>query len=233
MGRQKPTVDIVIPAFNEETIISATISECLRLPRYTVRVLVVVDGKTVDKTASKAKKAGATVIRTREKGGKGAIFRHSFSYLRSDYVIQIDADHQFQPKEITKLVEPLRHGIDVTLGTRYQQGSMVEMYSVSFLKLFGSFFLSFMTSLFASQKITDVMAGFKGFRKDVLLSLSPRTNHFGYEAELVITAAKRKYKILNVPITYTARPTGSSSVSSMKHGFLVLSTIIKTGLKRR
>lgn len=227
---QKPKVDIVIPAFNEETLITKTVSECLKLQRYDVRVLVMIDGKTTDDTAKKAQDAGALVIKTKEKGGKGAVFRKSLPYIKGDYVVQIDADHQFQPEEIPKLVEPLRRGIDVVLGTRYQQGSMVEMYSISYLKLFGSFFLSFMTSLFASQRITDVMAGFKGFKRDALVAINPQTDHFGYEAELVIKAAKMGFVIQNIPITYTARAVGTSSVSSMKHGFLVLETILRVGV---
>lgn len=228
---QKPKVDIVIPAFNEETLIVATVSECLKIPKYDVRVIVMIDGKTTDDTAKKARDAGALVIKTKEKGGKGAVFRKSLPYIKGNYVVQIDADHQFQPREIPRLVEPLQRGIDVTLGTRYQQGSMVEMYSISFLKLFGSFFLSFMTSLFASQRITDVMAGFKGFKRDALLAIDPQIDHFGYEAELVIKAAKIGFVIQNVPITYTARAVGASSVSSIKHGFLVLGTILQTGIK--
>ncbi|MEN9407855.1 MAG: hypothetical protein RLZZ455_1071 [Candidatus Parcubacteria bacterium] len=228
---KKPTVDIIIPALNEERIIEHTVRECFKISKYHIRVLVVVDGKTKDKTAMVARMAGAEVIQTKEKGGKGAVFRKSLPHLRGEYVIQIDADLQFKPAEIPKHVDALQKGADLTLGTRYQQGSMVEMYSVSFPKLFGSFLLSFMTSLFASQKITDVMAGFKGFRKKSLLLIKPSTDHFGYEAELVLLAAKKKMKIQNIPITYTARAEGSSSVSSLKHGTLVLATIIRTGIR--
>lgn len=227
----KPTLDIIIPAYNEEMLIAKTVSECLKIRQYKTRVFVVIDGKTTDMTAKMASSAGAKVIKTKEKSGKGAVFRKAFPYLIADYVVQIDADHQFQPREIPKLVEPLTKGVDITLGTRYQHGSMVETYSVSLLKLLGSFFLSNTTSFFASQKITDVMAGFKGFKKTALIAIDPQTDHFGYEAEMVIMAAKQGLVIRNVPITYTARAVGSSSVNSIKHGFLVLSTIIKTGLK--
>lgn len=230
---RKIHIDIIIPAFNEESVIAPTIRDCLALSSYRTHVIVFVDGKTSDKTATVAKAAGATVVKTHVKSGKGALIRLALRHLSSDFVVQIDADHQFQPQEIPKLLEPLRKGYDITLATRYQRGSLVEMYSVSFLRLFGSAFLSRITSFFANQKVTDVMAGFKAFKREILLDLSPQTDHFGYEAELVIKAAQKEYRIKNVPITYTARAGGRSSVSSLKHGFLVLATIIKYGLTKK
>jgi dolichol-phosphate mannosyltransferase len=122
---------------------------------------------------------------------------------------------------------------DVTLGTRYEKGANVEQGSVSRLKLWGSYILSLATSLFSGQRITDVMCGFKGFKRSVLEELSPRVDHFGYEAELVIKAAKQNYKILNVPITYRKRISGKSNVHLIKHGILVLYTIFKYGLSTK
>ncbi len=76
------------------------------------------------------------------------------------------------------------------------------------------------------------MAGFKAFKTSVLKDLDPRTDHFGYEAELVVRAANRKYKIINVPITYKKRAEGKTSVSSFKHGLLVLQTILQTAFEK-
>lgn len=229
---KKEKIDILIPAFNESKIIARTIKNCLKLStNFRPRIVVIVDGKTTDDTSSIAKKAGAFVVETNERRGKGALFRKSLKYVQSPYVVQIDADHQFQPSDINKLVQPLIDGYQVTLGTRYEKGAIVEKGSVSLLKKIGSYTLSFATSVISGRRVTDVMAGFKGFRKAALLSLHPQVNHFGYEAELVIKAAKKQYKIRNVPITYTARKTGNSSVNSIKHGFLVLGTILKVGLK--
>ncbi|HKC78459.1 MAG TPA: hypothetical protein VKB83_00005, partial [Nitrosopumilaceae archaeon] len=85
---------------------------------------------------------------------------------------------------------------------------------------------------FIRQRITDVMAGFKGFKRNVLVELDPQVDHFGYEAELVIRASQKKYKIINVPISYKKRDIGVTNVQSFKHGFLVLQSIINTSLNR-
>lgn len=227
---KKPLVSILIPAYNEEKNIHKIIQDCLKTKDYIIDLLVIVDNKTTDGTEIAAKKAGARVMRLGTGAGKGEVVKLAIPYLKGDYIIQIDADYQFLPVEIPKLISPLINDYDVTLGTRYQAGAKVEKDSVTFLKRIGSFFLSTTVSIFAKQSITDVMAGFKGFKSSALKNINPQTNHFGYEAELVIKAAQKKYKILNVPITYKKRDSGNSSVHLLKHGLLTLNTILKTGL---
>lgn len=227
----KPSLTVIIPAVNEESIIKKIVQDSLKHKQYKITVLVVIDSKTTDRTKPEAIKAGAKVIHAGSNKGKGAAFRYVIPYLKSDYAIQIDADYQFLPSEIPKLIEPLRKNYDVTLGTRYQKGAYVEKESVSVLKYFGSLFLSLATSLFARQRISDVMAGFKAFKTPALKKIAPTTNHFGYEAELVIKAAQNNYRIKNVPISYKKRTSGRSSVDSIKHGALVLETILRIGFR--
>ncbi|OGH12560.1 MAG: hypothetical protein A2857_01235 [Candidatus Levybacteria bacterium RIFCSPHIGHO2_01_FULL_36_15] len=224
-------VTVLIPAVNEEKTIEKMVKDCIKIKKYNINILVIIDSKTTDQTRKIAEKSGAKVVHVGKGMGKGNAVKLSIPHIKGDYVVQIDADYQFIPSEIPRLIDPLTKGHDVTLGTRYQKGSSVEPGSVSFLKLLGSFFLSGATSAVTKQRITDVMAGFKGFKTPVLKEIKPEENHFGYEAELVIKAVKKKYKVLNVPITYKKRSSGSSNVNSIKHGILVLITILKTGLK--
>jgi dolichol-phosphate hexosyltransferase len=230
--KKKTNVTIIIPALNEGEILKKTIDECLKIQMYNIDVLVVIDSKTDMHTKKVLKKSTVKSVNIGKGLGKGAAVRLSIPYIKSDYVVQIDADYQFMPHEIPLIVSPLLAGYDVTLGTRYQKGSKIESDAVSIFRLLGSYGLSLITSLFVGQRITDVMAGFKGFRTSVLRDLNPQTNHFGYEAELVIRAAKKNYKIINIPITYKKRVVGNSSVSSIKHGLLVLKTIINTAYKK-
>lgn len=230
-NKKTPKVTVLIPAVNEEKTIGKIVKDCLKIKQYKITVLLIIDSKTIDNTRENAKKAGAKVIHIGKGLGKGTAIKRSIPYIRDKFVVQIDADYQFQPHEIPKLINPLMNGFDVTLGTRYQKDAIVEKNSVSTINLLGSYFLSAVTSFFAMQRITDVMAGFKGFKTECLRKIKPTTNHFGYEAELVIKASQKRYKIINIPITYKKRGSGLSNVNSLKHGFLVLGTILKTGLK--
>ena len=228
----RDSLTIVIPSLNDEKTISAIVNDCLRYSPVKPKILVVLDTKTSDDTSNFAKKAGAEVIHIGKGKGKGYAFRNAIPHVQSKYLIQIDSDYQFLPKDLKKIFKPLQNGYDLSLGTRYQTGSKVEKGSVSILKYLGSLFLSTITSLLIGVKITDVMAGFKGFKTDSLKKIKLTTDHFGYEAEVIIKASQKGMSITNVPIGYKKRAAGNSSLSSFKDGYLVLKTILKSVRKK-
>lgn len=230
-SKRQPYVSVIVPAYNEEKNIEKILASLKKIKDFKLQIIVAVDSKTTDNTAKIAKKFPAEIIFTKNTSGKGDVIAQAIKSVKGDYTLQIDADSQFLPNDIPKLISPLFEGYDVTLGTRYQKGAKVQKESVTFIKRLGSYFLSFMTSLFAGVWVTDVMAGFKAFKTPVLKKIKPTTSHFGYEAELVIRAAQKNYKIKNVPITYKKRVVGQSTVNSIKHGLLVLGTIVKVGLE--
>lgn len=228
---KKPSVTVLIPSHNEGKKLTDVIASVNKLTGYNISVLVVISDKASTETKREAKNSGVRVVSIGKIPGKGRAVRLAIPHIVSEYVIQIDADYQFLPEEIPLFMNELLNGYDVVLGTRYQKGSHIEPDSVTYFKLIGSYGLSLITSIFARKRVTDVMAGFKGFKTAVLKELDPKIDHFGYEAELVVRAAKKKYKIINVPISYRKRTVGSSSVSSIKHGLLVLGSIIKTAVE--
>lgn len=228
-SKNKPFVTVIVPAYNEEKNIKKIIQNIKKLKNFKLQILVAIDSKTTDETEKIARKENVEILSTKQTRGKGDVIRQAIKLIKGDYAIQIDADSQFLPIDIPKMIKPLLIGYDVTLGTRYQKGAKVEKNSVTLVKRVGSYLLSFTTSIFAGLLITDVMAGFKAFKTPVLKNIIPKTSHFGYEAELVIRAAQKGYKIINVPIQYKKREIGQSTVNSIKHGLLVLGTILKTG----
>lgn len=230
IAKKLPYVSIIVPAYNEERNIEKILKSISQIKEYRKQVIVAIDSKTTDRTAEKSKKYKPEILLTTGTVGKGDVISQAIKRIKGDYAIQIDADSQFLPSDIPKLIEPLINGVDVTLGTRYQKGANVEKGSVTKSKLVGSYFLSFMTTLLCGVPVTDVMAGFKAFKSPLLKRLHPEVSHFGYEAELVIKAAKLDAVIQNVPITYKKRIIGKSTVNDIKHGLLVLGTIFKTSL---
>lgn len=229
---KKPKVTITMAALNEEKVIGKTLAECFKLENlYDLQVLVVLDSKTIDNTKEVAKKAGANVIDTGKWKGKGAALRAATKYIEGDYVVQIDADYQFMPSDIPKFIKALQNGYDVALATRYEKGAKVSKGSVTPFRQFGIHFLSLATSIAAGQRVTDMLAGFKAFKTHVLKDINMKEDHYGYEAEVIIKAAQKKYQITNIPITYKKRLSGVTKLMPIKDGFLFLWTIIKIGLK--
>ena len=228
-SKKAELISVIIPAYNEGKPIKQVIKDILQVAKsYPLEIIVVNDGSH-DDTATVAKKAGAhKVITHRVNMGKGAAFRTGLKNAKGEYVVQIDADRQLYASEIPKLVTPLQNGFDVVLGARYSILSFIKPGSLSFLNMSGNLFLSFCASIFSGKMIPDVMTGFKAFKKKVALDINPNANHFGYEAELVVKAAKKNYRIKNILISTRKRETGKSNLRIVKHGLLVLTTIINS-----
>ena len=112
-----------------------------------------------------------------------------------------------------------------------EKGGNPEKGSVTKLRRIGIYGLSLLTSVFSGQRITDMPAGFKAFKKKVLKDIDMQINHYGYEAEVIIKAAQKNYKIICVPIDYKTRVVGNSKLIPFKDGYLFLKTILSIGLR--
>lgn len=231
MKKKNGLISVMIAALNEEKNIRRTLLETFKIKKYPLEVLVVLDSKTTDRTAEVAKAEGAKVVHTGKWLGKGAALRVALPRAKGDIIVQMDADYQFMPFDIPKLVDALHNGYDVALGSRYEKEGKPEKGSVTKFRRTGIYFLSLLTSVFCGQRITDMPAGFKAFKTPVLKDIDMQTNHYGYEAEVIIKAAQKKYKIICVPITYKKRVGGDSKLIPIKDGYLFLKTILKVGLQ--
>lgn len=223
--RTKKLVSIILTSYNEEKNINRTIKDCQKLKKEFPIEIIVVDAASKDRTVEIAQKLKVDrIIQFPFKRGKGADFWVAGCVAQGDYIIQIDTDHQFQPFEIPLFVEALQKGADVVIGTRFD-GGKVEKGSVTLRNLLGNWVMSLATSLACGRKITDVMAGFKGFNRNAFLTLDLRERHFEYEAETVVKACRMKMNLVQLPITYTKRKGGASGIRAIRDGLNVLKAI--------
>ncbi|MEK7616914.1 MAG: glycosyltransferase family 2 protein [Patescibacteria group bacterium] len=223
----KKIVSIILTSYNEEKNIGRTIKDCKTLQKFFPIEIIVVDAASKDKTIEIAKKMRVDrIIQFPFKRGKGADFWVAGCVAKGDYIIQIDADHQFQPYEIPLFVDSLNKRADIVIGTRFG-GGKIEKGSVSFRNLFGNWLMSLATSIACGRRITDVMAGFKGFRREAFLALDLQERHFEYEAETVTKAVKMGMNLEQIPITYTKRVGGVSGIKAIRDGLNVCKAIVK------
>lgn len=226
--KNKKLVSIILTSYNEEKNIGRTIKDCKALKKIFPIEIIVVDAASKDKTVEIAKRLNADrIIQFPFKRGKGADFWVAGCVAKGDFIIQIDADHQFQPNEIPLFVDALDKGADVVIGTRFSGEGKIEKGAVSFRNLFGNWVMSLATSIVCGRRITDVMAGFKGFRKKAFLALDLRERHFEYEAETVTKACRMNMNLVQIPITYTKRVGGVSGIRALRDGYNVLKAIWK------
>lgn len=224
---KKKLVSIILTSYNEEKNIDRTIEDCQQLRKFFPVEIIVVDAASKDKTIQIAKRMKVDrILRFPFKRGKGADFWAGGLLATGDYIVQIDTDHQFQPNEIPLFVDVLDKGADVVIGTRFG-GGKIEKGSISFRNLFGNWIMSTATSIACGKRITDVMAGFKGFKKEAFLALDLKERHFEYEAETVTKSCRMGMNLVQIPITYTKRRGGVSGIRALQDGFNVLKAITK------
>lgn len=215
-------VSIILPTYNEQETIVRIIRDIKKLKKIFSFEIIVADGGSKDKTVELAKKEKVKIIKFPEKRGKGADFWAAALSAKGKYTVQIDADYQFQPSEIPLLIKELDNGADIAIGNRIDQGE------APIIRTLGNFVLSLAVSLTVGRKISDSLAGFKAMRTEKLHSLNLSEPHFGYETEVIIKSLRMKYRLVEIPVSYTRRNRGASQVSPFKDGLLILKSILKS-----
>lgn len=226
-------VSIIISAFNEQE----NIVECLeRLFKVVpnAEILVIHGGK--DETALRAEnfakknpKADIRVIRNFGDSGKAHGIKLGISVAKHELMAQIDADLQFMPEDIPKVLQPIiDNKADITVGSRFEKNSDKGGYSTLPLRDVGNLTVNFIVSLLSGQKVTDVTAGLKAWTRTAIWKAAFKDNRFIYEMEIVLRGILRGQRVQMVPIRYHSRAAG---VSGHGAGLRETLSIAITGLK--
>lgn len=188
-------IAIVIPAHNEAQKIGSLVKSVCALGFD----CIVIDDGSVDKTGVEASQAGALVLKTGVKSGKGNALKVGFDYvLKSDYeaLIAMDGDGQHSPSDIAVLVACYQKtGADIVNGNR-----MCDPKGMPLLRLATNHFMSFLISLFCHQHVPDTQCGFRLIKTQVLRSIKLLSSNFEIETEILIKASKKGFKIGSVGI---------------------------------
>lgn len=213
-------VVVTIPAFNEEKTIGnvvKAVGEVMGKGSYNFQILVVDDGSK-DGTSLNAKKSGAVVYSHPKNYGLAETFKTEISKsleMKADVIVHIDADMQYQPKEIPKLLAEIKKGYDLVLGSRFR-GKIEEM---PWIKRFGNVAFSRVISQITGTDISDAQTGFRAFTKDVAKNIVITSNHT-YTQEQIIRAVRQKYRIKEIPIFFAKR-NGKSRLIPNPFGYAV------------
>lgn len=230
---EKPLVDIIIPAYNEERNIELLLKEISQMNfPFNVEVIVVDDGST-DNTAKIASKYGALVIRHEINRGQGDAFRTGYMLAlerNPDVIVSMDADGQHNPKDLPKLVEPIIKGeAEFVKGSRFLDGGGQEVNILH--RTLGIKFFNFMINFFSGLNLTDSMNGYIAYNPEALKRL--RLKERQYRApELFIEIARNNFKILEVPIKVRKRKLGKSKKGELKYLFHLIRVSLNTWLRR-
>ena len=230
-GQLKRPVSIIIACLNEED----TIVECLeRLVQSAPasEILVVHGGK--DRTCERAQSfaqlhSNVIAFRNENDRGKGSAIRAGIARASHEWMCQFDADLQFDPEDIPRVMAPMLEGrADVVIGSRFMKGADVSDYRFSFFRVMGNRLVNAWISLLCGQSVTDVTTGYKAWTKAAIEKIDFRDDGFVYEVEIPMRASMEGLRVAQVPVKYHDRQGGISGHGS---GWREMFSIVRTGFR--
>ena len=207
-------LSILIPAFNEEKTISQVLKNIINLKiKNVVKEIIVIDDGSTDNTTLEIKKTikekNVKFIIHQKNQGKGAAIKSGIKNSTGDYLIIQDADLEYNPKYIAKLIKEIdKKNKTVVYGTRLKRLPHLkqEEKTLQFLTHYlGNRFLSLTTSILYGQWITAMETGYKLFPKKAVSKIKLNARGFELEPEITAKFLKQGYKIKEIPITTVPR----------------------------
>jgi glycosyltransferase involved in cell wall biosynthesis len=213
-------VSIIIPALNEAESIGYVLSA---IPLEWIHEILVVDGGSTDATVAIAEQAGARVIQERRRG-YGRACHSGLLAATGKVVVYLDADGADDPRHLPELLAPLVGGqADLVLGSRL--AGKMDTGAMPWTQWLGNFLAAVMFRWIYGLRLTD-LSPFRAGRRDYILSLDLKEMTYGLPTEMIAKAARRGWKIVEIPVSYHARRGGKSKITGTWRGSVLASTLI-------
>jgi glycosyltransferase involved in cell wall biosynthesis len=197
-------ISVVIPVYNEAHTIGKVIDRVLNCG-FDVEIIAVDDGST-DGTREFLQRLEHPRVRpffhARNKG-KGAALRLGFAAASHPYVFVQDADLEYDPRDYHKMIEPLLDGrADMVYGSRFLGGPHRVLF---FWHYVGNRFITLLSNAISDLNLSDMETGMKAFARDKLMQLKLSADRFTFEPEITAKAARAKWRIYEVGVSYSGR----------------------------
>lgn len=235
---RRGTVDVVIPALNEEDSLPLVLDDLARLPDGAVRRVVVADNGSTDGTARAAREGGAVVVGAPRKGYGSACLAGLEWLRRNDppaVVVFLDADYSDHPDELPRLSEPIHaDGVDLVIGSRVlgerEPGALLPQARA------GNLVACALIRLLYGHRFTD-LGPFRAARWEALERLRMDDPDFGWTAEMQVKALRYGLRVVEVPVSYRKR-VGVSKITgtiqgTVRAGYKILWTVLRHAFGRR
>ena len=214
-------ISVVIPVYNEVDTIEEIISRVNMME--IVKEIILVDDFSTDGTRERIKgiiqdKENIKVLYHNRNKGKGAALRTGFEHVTGDIVIIQDADLEYDPNEYPNLLDPILDGrADVVYGSRFLGGPHRVLF---FWHYIGNKLLTFLSNALTNLNLTDMETCYKVFNRQILKDINLKSNRFGFEPEFTAKVAKKRFRIYEVPISYSGRTYSEGKKITWKDGIV-------------
>jgi glycosyltransferase involved in cell wall biosynthesis len=224
----RPTVSVIVPVYDEAATIAQVVLRIADLPLD--KEIVAVDDGSRDRTpeilAGLAAEVDGLRVEHRPHAGKGAAVRHGIAVSRGDVVAIQDADLEYDPGDIPRLIAPLLEGrADAVYGTR-RRGGQAQL-THPFWRYVGNRALSLLTNVLYNTTISDMEVGAKAFRGDLAREFRLVSDDFRIEAELTANVVRSGARLYEVPIAYHGRSYAEGKKITWRDGLLAVAALVR------
>ncbi len=222
-------LSIIIPCFNELKTIEEIIKKINSEIKFDYEIIVV-DDYSSDGSRDKINQIKNTynlkLIFNEKNYGKGYSIKKGLEKASGDIIIIQDADLEYDPKDYTKLLEPIIYqDADVVYGSRFIGSEKRRV--LYFWHSVGNFILTMFSNMLSNLNLTDMENCYKVFKSDVIKKINIEENRFGFEPEITAKIAKKNLKIYEVSVNYYGRKYSEGKKITWKDGFSAIRCIIK------
>lgn len=226
-------VSIVIPIYNEVGTILDVLARVQEapLPEGLEKEIILVDDGSTDGTRDLLGRIfapGVKVVLHSQNKGKSAAVRTGIAQAEGDFFLIQDADLEYDPRDYRGLLVPLvEDRADVVYGSRFLNNALYKRGSFGGLHRFGNGFLTWFSNRLSGLNLSDMETCYKAFRMEVLRSIPLSAERFGFEPEVTITLARqRRWRVLEVPISYQGRSYAEGKKIGVKDAFHALGIMV-------
>ncbi len=223
----KVKLSVVIPCYNEENTLEKCVERVLKIANDSLSLdIIIVDDMSTDNSREIAlellSKYQEISFYSHEKNkGKGAALKTGFSHAKGDFVAVQDADLEYNPTDLIRLLEPLIDGrADVVLGSRFLSSGIHRV--LYFWHSLGNKFLTLLSNFFTDLNLTDMETCYKVFRREIIQSIDIKENRFGFEPEIVAKISQMNLRIYEMGISYDGRTYDEGKKIGYKDGLRAL-----------
>jgi dolichol-phosphate mannosyltransferase len=209
-GLDPVKLSVVIPCYNEEATLEKCVQRVMDIADENLALeIIIIDDCSSDLSVSIAESLASrypvVVVQKHEKNmGKGAALRTGFARATGDFVAVQDADLEYDPSDLKRLLAPLVHDqADVVLGSRFSSAGPHRV--LYFWHSVGNQFLTLLSNMFTDLNLTDMETCYKVFRRGVIQAVEIKENRFGFEPEIVAKIAQMRLRVYEMGISYHGR----------------------------
>lgn len=231
MNSAKPTVAIILPAYNEELTIRQVILDFhAALPDATI---CVIDNNSSDRTSAIAAATfehlgcpGRLIHEKRQ--GKGNALRRAFADVEADIYLLADADQTYPASRAADMIAPVALGeADMVVGDRHTGGHYQD-HNKRLFHCFGNDLVKNMINFFFRSTLRDIMSGYRAFSRTFVKTYPVMVAGFQVETDMTLHALDKRFRVVEIPVEYVDRPAGSfSKLNTVADGVKVIFAIFQ------